>query len=80
MHPAWGNQRHDVGKWFDTADGVGWGDGGLIELRRKDGIVVSGGMDIDEFFTGEDDVPIPSVTLRDGSIASFFDFKEWRYA
>jgi hypothetical protein len=64
--------------WLDTDKGADWGDGGPIELRQKDGTVVSARMVIDEFFTGDAEIPIPSVTLADGSPASFFDFEAWR--
>ena len=80
MDPAWGNQRREPGKWFDTSDGVGWGDGGSIELMRKDGSVVSGKLHVEEQWTGEDEIPVPDViTLPDGSLVSFFDFEKWRY-
>jgi hypothetical protein len=77
MHPAWGTQRHEPGKWFPTEDGVGWGDGGDIELRRGNEVVLAI-LQVDEQWTGEDEIPSPTAKLADGSETSFFDWDEWR--
>ena len=72
--------RHEAGKWFKTADGVEWGDNGVVELRTSSsGVVTRAVLQVDEFFTGEDEIPQPSVRQLDGTPASFFDFEEWRY-
>ena len=63
-------------EWRDVDDGVDWGDGGAIELMRKDGSIVTAELLVDELFTGEDDVPIP---LLKNYTFSFFDFEKWRY-
>lgn len=54
----WGNQQKPLGQWFDTADVVGWGDGGAIELRSKDGSLTRTELTIEELFTGEDEIPM----------------------
>ncbi len=47
----------------------------------KDGDVLHGTLsDPEEFWTGEDEVPVYTVILDDGRNTSLFDFKSWRFA
>lgn len=80
-------RRHETGKWFDTAEGVEWGDGPNIELRlkRSDEVALVAEMaivarlQVEEHFTGEDEVPVPIVIVpTSGEHISFFDYAEWR--
>lgn len=75
-----GIKRHLKGIWFETSEGVDWGDGGLIELKASDGTTTFAMLQVEELFTGEDEVPSPQlIILPDRSSASFFDFKQWRH-
>ena len=53
------------------------GDGGRIELKKRDGSVVRAWPDVEAYFTGTDEILLPSVTLSDLSQPSFLDFEEW---
>jgi hypothetical protein len=72
-------ERHESGIWFDTADSVGWADGGSIELRAADGTVIAAKLTVEEQFTGTEEVPMPVATGLDGTPVSFFDFEQWRH-
>lgn len=64
--------------WRDTADGMDWKDTGPAEFRRADGTTVRGRLSADEFWTGEEEVPVPSVELDSGEAADFFAFASFR--
>lgn len=56
-----------------------WRDAGLIELRKGDGQAVTAELEADDVgFDGEDEYPVWKLTLSDGSIASLYDFDDWR--
>lgn len=68
--------------WRDTEDGVEWSDEpGEIELLYPDGRIVRAYLLIDAWFTGEDEIPIATVTESASSEArvDFFGADRWRY-
>lgn len=57
-----------------------WKDvGRRVELLLKDGSTVAGELEADEFFTGDDEVPVFTVVSDDGRRLSFVDHEMWRY-
>jgi hypothetical protein len=65
-------------EWRSTKNPPDWAEGGRVELRRRDGSIVGAWIEMDEFFDGENEVPVPTVTLDDGTTVSLFDFDQWR--
>lgn len=65
-------------EWRDVDDLPNWGDHGPAEFMREDGTIVRAELFIDAVFTGEDEVPLPTVVMPDESEESFFDFARWR--
>ncbi len=63
-------------EWRD--DTPGWREGGPIELLCSDGQVHVGELrDVDEFFTGEDEVPVWKCIV-DGREVDFWSYEGWR--
>lgn len=61
--------------WRNTlTDPPDWTDGGDIELRDAEGTVIRARLTFDEFWNGDDEVPVPVVDAP----RSFFDYKAWR--
>jgi hypothetical protein len=57
-----------------------WRDvGRRVELLLEDGSTVTGTLEAEEFFTGEDEIPIFTVRTDDGRGISFVDHEKWRY-
>jgi hypothetical protein len=67
-----------MSEWKPTSDGPDWSDSGPVELKRADDSIVAGTLVCDEFWTGEDEIPVPHIFLPDGSEVSFWDFARWR--
>lgn len=65
------------GGWRNTGDGVGWHDGGDIELRYADGRIVRAVLWIDAWPDGEDEVPVAMLNDWD---YGFSAAEQWRPA
>jgi hypothetical protein len=63
-----------VSVWRSTSDGIDWSDSGPVELMKSDGSIVRDVLEVETFFNGEDEYPVPLLE----STRSFFDFKSWR--
>lgn len=64
-------------EWTDPFEGVDWDMPEEIELL-KDGEVICASCDLDVGFNGEDEYPIPILTLADGRRVSIYDYDGWR--
>lgn len=58
-----------------------WQDSGKnVEIKMRDGRILCGQLFAeDEFFTGEDEVPLFMVVLEDGQKISFAECEEWKF-
>lgn len=58
-----------------------WQDAGKrVELVMRDGSSIKGRLEVeDEFFTGDDEVPIFAVHTDDGVQAPFLEHEKWRF-
>ena len=68
----WQNLSTD--RWPDWKD-----TGKPVRLLMPDGREVEGILEADEFFDGEDEMPIFSVNRPDGSIVSFADCEKFTF-
>lgn len=67
-------------RWRSVRDDLppDWGEYGRVELKAHDGTVISARMEIDAWFTGNDEVPVSQIWLDDGTRAYLHTFKAWR--
>ena len=66
-------------EWRSIDDDVpDWRDGGPTEIQFADGRVVAGCLTADEFWTGEDEIPVWTFTADDGSPVDIFSAERWR--
>lgn len=75
MSPAAEHEWKDLDDTFPD-----WNDTGKVELKREDGSIERATLIADEVWTGEDEIPVFTVILPDGSRPDFFTFKSWRRA
>lgn len=65
--------------WRPNTEDPDWQDSGrMVEVRHADGMVRSGRLIAEAFFTGEDEVPVWSIE-SEGEVLSFYDFAEFRF-
>jgi hypothetical protein len=62
---GWPTEWRDVGK--------------RVELMLADGSCIIGTLEAEEFFTGDDEIPVFTVRADDGRELSFVDHEKWRY-
>lgn len=67
---SWRSPDDDPPDWKDAP--------ARVELKRHDGSVVSGFLDVDAWFNGQDEVPVFSLTLDDGQGALIDEFEGYR--
>lgn len=68
-----------MSKWRRIASDLpDWKDTGPAELRRKDGTVESGELDIVDVYTGDPDIPVFEFVTSDGRKLDMHSFHEWR--
>lgn len=59
--------------WHDVNDELpDWGDHGPAMFQLMDGTFVKGTIEIDEFFNGEDEVPVATCRDLEGNLVSLF--------
>lgn len=57
-----------------------WQDAGrAVTLTMRDGSTVTGVLRVDDFVSGEDEVPIFGVHERGGRVTSFVEAVEWEF-
>ena len=58
-----------------------WQDvGRRVDMLMDDGLPFSGVLSADEFWTGEEEIPVFSVMLDSGDIVSFAEHNRWRFS
>lgn len=66
-------------EWTET-EWPDWQDTGKrVEIQFADGRLACGRLEAEEFFTGEDEVPVFTLRGDDGTLHSFVDHKRWRF-
>ncbi len=69
----------DDHEWHSIVDDPPWwDDDGSAEMRRADGSIVKGQMEIDAGWVDGEEVPIFQFTTDDGRTIAADDFQEWR--
>jgi hypothetical protein len=57
-----------------------WEDvGKLVDVINDNGVIITGILNADEFFDGNNDIPLFYLVLPDGNIESFSDKDYWRF-
>lgn len=63
--------------WRD--DHPWWHDAGPVELLSSDDSIATGILKVGDFgFDGEDEYPIWTLEMSDGSVGDFYAFSKWR--